>query len=116
MTGNILISLPFKVTLHISSVLKATLTVEEKDFLDRIPTESLEAYEYYQKGNYYWYNFATRETNLKAAQMYEKAITQIEFLLSIPSQLTVWRLKLDPIYDPLRKNLKFRKIIDDHSE
>jgi non-specific serine/threonine protein kinase len=58
---------------NIASVLKATLTTEEKNFLNRIPTESLEAYEYYQKGNYYWYNFATKETNLKAAQMYEKA-------------------------------------------
>jgi tetratricopeptide (TPR) repeat protein len=59
---------------NITSVLRAALTVEEKDFLDRIPTESMEAYEFYQKGNYYWYNFATRETNLKAAEMYEKAI------------------------------------------
>jgi TolB-like protein len=42
---------------------------------------------------------------------YEKAIDQIETLLSIPSQLTKWRLKLDPIYDPLRGEQRFQKII-----
>jgi hypothetical protein len=46
----------------------------------------------------------------------EKAITQIKFLLSIPSQLTVWRLKLDPNFDPLRNEEKFRKLTEDNSE
>jgi non-specific serine/threonine protein kinase len=32
---------------------------------------------------------------------YEKAIDEIEVLLSIPSDLTVQMLKLDPLYDPL---------------
>jgi serine/threonine protein kinase len=58
---------------NIATELKATLSAEEKDILDRIPTVSMEAYEYYQKGNYYWYNFASEETNLKAAEMHETA-------------------------------------------
>jgi hypothetical protein len=45
----------------------------------------------------------------------DEAIKKIDFLLSIPCQLTVWRLKLDPIYDPLRNKEKFRKIIEDNS-
>jgi len=42
---------------------------------------------------------------------YEKAIAEIEFLLSVPSQVTKWRLKLDPIYDPLRAHHRFRRLI-----
>ena len=44
---------------------------------------------------------------------YEKAIDQIETLLSIPSQVTKWRLKLDPIYDPIRNQPKFKKLVAD---
>ena len=42
---------------------------------------------------------------------HEKAIDIIETLLSIPSQLTRWRLKLDPQYDPLRNHPRFQKLI-----
>jgi len=42
---------------------------------------------------------------------YEKAIEQIEILLSIPSRVTKWRLKLDPIYDPIRDHPGFQKLI-----
>ncbi|UCE06600.1 MAG: protein kinase [bacterium] len=42
---------------------------------------------------------------------YEKAIDQIETLLSIPSQVTKWRLKLDPIFDPIRNHPGFQKLI-----
>ena len=57
----------------IASTLKVILTPEEQDILDRKPTENMDAYEYYQKGNYYWYNYASKETNIKAAEMYQIA-------------------------------------------
>jgi serine/threonine-protein kinase len=42
---------------------------------------------------------------------HEKAIDIIEALLSMPSQMTQWRLKLDPLYDPLRNHPRFQKLI-----
>jgi serine/threonine protein kinase/tetratricopeptide (TPR) repeat protein len=47
---------------------------------------------------------------------YDQAIDALETLLTIPSQLTVWRLKLDPRYDPLRNLLRFKKMLDKYSE
>jgi non-specific serine/threonine protein kinase len=44
---------------------------------------------------------------------YEEAIDQIETLLSIPSQVTKWRLKLDPIYDPICNIPRFQKILEE---
>ncbi|MEE8186394.1 MAG: protein kinase, partial [Nitrososphaerales archaeon] len=58
----------------IASALKATLTVEEKSAIEQMPTENLEAYDYYLKGNHYWNTKTTKEGNLKAVEMYEKAI------------------------------------------
>lgn len=41
---------------------------------------------------------------------YKEAMDHLETLLMIPSKLTKNRLKLDPIYDPLRKNERFIKL------
>jgi non-specific serine/threonine protein kinase len=58
----------------IASALKTTLTDEEKRNIESKPTENMDAYDYYLKGNYYWYNYDTKEGNEFAIQMYEKAI------------------------------------------
>ena len=42
---------------------------------------------------------------------YDLAIEQFEYLLSIPSYTTKWGLRLNPIYDPLRENPRFQKLI-----
>jgi len=44
---------------------------------------------------------------------YDDAIDQLELLLSIPSNITVAKLKLDPIWDPLREHPRFIKLIAD---
>jgi TolB-like protein/Flp pilus assembly protein TadD len=59
---------------QIAAALKATLTPEEQDYIEEKPTDNLEAYDYYLKGNYYWENFVSREGNEKAVRMYEKAV------------------------------------------
>ncbi|MCK5573046.1 MAG: protein kinase, partial [Bacteroidetes bacterium] len=59
---------------RIAHELKATLTPEEEARIERKPTENLEAYEYFLKGNYYWMNYDTQEGNEMAARMFEQAI------------------------------------------
>ena len=58
----------------IASALKAALSPDERERIESRPTENLEAYDYYLKGNYYWDNYIDLEGNEKAARMYEKAV------------------------------------------
>ena len=41
----------------------------------------------------------------------EKALDQLEPLLRIPFQLSPGWLKIDPNFDPLRKNPRFQKLV-----
>jgi TolB-like protein/Flp pilus assembly protein TadD len=43
---------------------------------------------------------------------YEMALNKIDFLLSVPSWLSVGKLKIDPVFDRLRKLPRFQKIIN----
>lgn len=47
---------------------------------------------------------------------HDQAIDLIDKTLSIPSLLTVNRLKLSPIYDPIRENLRFQKVLRKYEE
>ncbi|MFC2085497.1 protein kinase, partial [Bacteroidota bacterium] len=59
----------------IASALKATLTKEEMNYIVEIPTANIGAYDYFQKGNYYWYKIGgKKEDKIKAVEMYDKAI------------------------------------------
>jgi TolB-like protein/Flp pilus assembly protein TadD len=42
----------------------------------------------------------------------DAAMDEIEFLLSIPSKLTVARLRLEPAWDPLRDHPRFQEILE----
>jgi TolB-like protein/Tfp pilus assembly protein PilF len=67
-------SLQSNVAQKIAFALRATLTPEEQESIERKPTENMQAYDYFQKGNHYWNNYDTFEGNEKAAQMFEKAV------------------------------------------
>ncbi len=43
---------------------------------------------------------------------YDRAIEQLEFLLSKPGRMTVHLLRLDPIWAPLRDHPRFQKLLD----
>ncbi len=58
----------------IASALKSALTPREELELDDIPTANMEAYDYFLKGNYFWHTKTTKEGNMQAVAMYEKAI------------------------------------------
>ncbi len=47
---------------------------------------------------------------------YDAAIDQIEYLLSIPSWLSVPLLRLDPIWDPLRDHPRFQALIEKYEK
>ena len=47
---------------------------------------------------------------------FDKATSEIEYLLSHPSELSVNLLKIDPLYDPLRDNPRFQELIEKYEE
>jgi TolB-like protein/Flp pilus assembly protein TadD len=46
---------------------------------------------------------------------HDDALRLLDHLLNVPSGLTVWGLKLDPAWDPLRKDLRFQALIDKYA-
>jgi len=58
----------------IALALKATLTPEEISSIEKAPTENMEAYEYYVRGNVYRHKMISKESVEKAIEMYEKAV------------------------------------------
>ncbi len=63
---------------QIAKALKATLTPEEKSYIEQKPTDNLEAYDYYIQGNNFWYRqwlgYSGRHVMVNAVEMYEKAV------------------------------------------
>ena len=47
---------------------------------------------------------------------HDKALDEIEFLLSIPGNFTTWDLKLNPFWDPLRDNPRFQELIEKYKD
>ena len=43
---------------------------------------------------------------------HDMAIDQIKFLLSIPGELSIPLLRLDPTWDPLRNHPRFKKLLE----
>jgi non-specific serine/threonine protein kinase len=66
-------SIQSEIAQRVAQEIKATLTPEEKEQIQRIPTDNSEAYEYYLKGNYYWVNHGYAEWRM-VTRMYLEAI------------------------------------------
>ena len=45
---------------------------------------------------------------------YAAALDHVETLLSMPSDLYVWLLRLDPLWDPLRDHAHFQAILEEY--
>ncbi len=50
------------------------------------------------------------------AEEYDAALDQIEYLLSIPSEISVARLQIDPTWDPLRDHPRFNRLLEEYSK
>jgi serine/threonine-protein kinase len=69
-----LFSVQSEIAKEIASELKAELTPDEIKKIEKKPTENLEAYSYYQQGNYYYWNCSKYGDDRTAIELYEKAI------------------------------------------
>jgi len=119
-------SIQSDVARKIASALQSTLTPEEEQNLENIPTTNMEAYDYFLRGNTYWYTKTTRDGNMRAAAMYQKAVdldptfglayARLSIVHSVLYQARTW----DPT--PERKALaettlkKARALIPNHAE
>jgi adenylate cyclase len=61
-------SIQIQIAESIAKELKAIITPQEKDLIEKIPTKQLEAYEAYLKGRFYLYKFTSED--LEAAMKY----------------------------------------------
>ncbi|MCK5412711.1 MAG: hypothetical protein KAJ67_11475, partial [Gemmatimonadetes bacterium] len=41
----------------------------------------------------------------------DEAVEQLEYVMSIPADLSLWELRLDPTWDPLRGHPRFEALV-----
>ena len=76
-------SLQSEISKSIAAELKAVLTPEEIEKIERRPTENLEAYNLYLQGNYYYWRSYDSQDYEKAIELYERVIkTDPDFALA----------------------------------
>ncbi len=74
---------------QIASALQATLTPAEKERIERKPTDNLEAYDYYLRGNAFFDRFGySVDATLEAERLYRKALELDPSFASAWSQLS----------------------------
>jgi tetratricopeptide (TPR) repeat protein len=94
----------------IATALEATLTSEEKQYLEVKPTSNMKAYDYFLKGNYYWHTKTSKEGNLKAVEMYDKAIElDPNFALAYARVSITHSIIYSELWDPSENRLQLAK-------
>ncbi|MGD2153218.1 MAG: hypothetical protein PVG79_08095 [Gemmatimonadales bacterium] len=68
-----LLAVQREVALRIADALKATLTAQERQRIEKVPTDNLDAYDYYLRGRHYFYRRTPDDLNL-AVEAYGRAI------------------------------------------
>ncbi len=58
----------------IARAMETTLSPQEEEQLEVVPTTNMEAYDYFLRGNTFWYTKTTQAGNEKAVAMYERAV------------------------------------------
>ncbi len=66
-------SLQSEIAQSVAAKLKAVLSAEEIEQIEKIPTQSTEAHIYYLKGRYFW-NLMTGESLLRSVEYFERSI------------------------------------------
>jgi serine/threonine protein kinase/tetratricopeptide (TPR) repeat protein len=83
---------------------------------DKAVQEAVKATELLPVAKEFWRG-ACRVKNLAQVYVmvgeYDKALDKIEYLLSIPGELSVPLLKIDPVWAPLRTHPRFQKLINE---
>ncbi len=69
-----LLGVQSEVALRVAEALKATLTPQEAEEIEQRPTDNLEAYEYYLRGNDYVHRTGEERARRAAIQMYQNAV------------------------------------------
>jgi len=68
-----LLAVQREVALRIADALRATLTAQERQRIEKVPTDNLDAYDYYLRGRHYFYRRTPDDLNL-AVEAYGRAI------------------------------------------
>jgi TolB-like protein len=110
----------------IATALQSTLSPEEEQQLAEIPTENMEAYDYYLRGNQYWYTRADKEGNMRAVAMYERAVeldpnfglayARLSIAHSVLYQDTDWDPTEERKQQARRSLQKALSLVPDHGE
>ncbi len=92
---------------NIAAALSAVFSPDDQSAVQQKPTENMEAYDYFLKGNYYWATKNTKEGNLRAAEMYERAIElDPDFALAFARLAVVHTALYSNDWDPTKERMQ----------
>jgi len=101
----------------IAEALQATLTLEEKQSIEEIPTDNLEAYELYQQGQIIWDKSYTLNNRESALALFKKAVELDPDFVMAYSMLCITHLSFHwSNSQPAKKHLQSSKLALDKAK